>query len=87
MTRFILGVLTTASATIAIFFLKFCREGKDRLFAFFAAAFGVLSVDWLARAFLEPRHESQHYLFLIRLVAFLLIIAGIVDKNRSRPGS
>ena len=85
MTLFIYGVLTAISATIAIFFLKFFRESKDRLFGFFAAAFAVLAVDWLAHALLAPRHESQHYLFLIRLVAFVLIIAGIVDKNRSRP--
>lgn len=85
MTLFIYGVLTAISATIAIFFLKFFRKSKDRLFGFFAAAFAVLAVDWLAHALLAPRHESQHYLFLIRLVAFVLIIAGIVDKNRSRP--
>ena len=84
MTLFIYGVLTAISATIAIFFLKFFRESKDRLFGFFAAAFAVLAVDWLAHALLVPRHESQHYLFLIRLVAFVLIIAGIVN-NRSRP--
>ena len=82
---FIYGLLTAISATIALFFLKFFRESKDRLFGFFAAAFGVLAIDWLAHGLLIPRHESQHYLFLIRLVAFVLIIAGIVDKNRSRP--
>ena len=84
MTRFLLGSLTALSATISIFFLKFQRESKDRLFGFFAAAFGVLAIDWLAHALVNPRHESQHYLFLIRLLAFLLILAGIADKNRSR---
>lgn len=83
MSRFILGLLTALSATIALFFLKFQRESKDRLFGFFAAAFGVLAIDWLAHALVNSRHESQHYLFLIRLLAFLLILAGIADKNRS----
>jgi len=85
MTLFIDGALAAISATVAIFFLKFFRDTKDRLFAFFAAAFAVLAADWVAHATVIPRHESQHYLFLIRLVAFVLIIAGIVDKNRSRP--
>ena len=85
MQGFLLGMLTAFSASISLFFLKFFRESKDRLFGFFAAAFGVLAIDWLAHGLLIPRHESQHYLFLIRLVAFVLIIAGIVDKNRSRP--
>ncbi len=84
MNRFFLGLLTALSATAAVFFLKFWKESKDRLFGFFSAAFGVLAVDWLVRALVNVQHESQHYLYLIRLLAFLLIIAGIADKNRSR---
>jgi len=84
MNRFLFGMLAACSAAIALFFLKFLRESRDRLYGFFSAAFAVLTVDWLTRAVLSPRHESQHYLFLIRLLAFLLIIAGIVAKNRSR---
>jgi hypothetical protein len=45
---------------------------------------GPPSADWLARALPNPRHESQHHPYLIRLLAFLLILAGIADKNRSR---
>jgi hypothetical protein len=26
--------------------------------------------------------ESRHYVYVLRLLAFLLLIAGIVDKNR-----
>jgi hypothetical protein len=84
MNRFLFGMLTAFTAAIAVFFLKFMRESKDRLYGFFSAAFAVLAIDWLAHALFTPRHDSQHYLFLIRLLAFLLIIAGIVDKNRSR---
>lgn len=84
MNRFLLGTLAAFSAAIALFFLKFLRESRDRLYGFFSAAFGVLTFDWIARALLTPRHESQHYMFLIRLLAFLLIIAGIAAKNRGR---
>jgi len=84
MNRFFLGTLAAFSAVIALFFLKFLRETRDRLYGFFSAAFGVLTVDWIARAVLTPRHESQHYMFLLRLLAFLLIIAGVVAKNRRR---
>jgi len=85
MSRFLLGVLAAFSGTIAVFFLKFLRESKDRLFGFFSAGFAVLGLDWAVHAVVVPRHESQHYLFLLRLVAFLLIIAGIVAKNRPSP--
>ena len=84
MTRFLFGVLAAFSVTIAVFFLKFLRESKDKLFGFFSAAFAVLGADWALHAIVVPRHESQHYLFLVRLLAFLLIIAGIIAKNRSR---
>jgi hypothetical protein len=84
MNRFLLGMLAAFSAAIALFFLQFLRESKDRLYGFFSAAFGVLTLDWLARAAVDPRHESQHYLFLLRLLSFLLIIAGILAKNSSR---
>ena len=84
MNHFLLGILVAFSAAIAVLFLKLWRQSRDRLFGFFAAAFVMLAVDWSAQAVLSPRHESQHYLFLIRLVAFLMIIAGIVSKNRSR---
>ena len=81
MSRFLSGMLAAFALAIAVFFLKFMRESKDRLFGFFAAAFAVLAVDWAAHALVNA---SQHYLFVIRLVSFLLIIAGVVDKNRSR---
>jgi hypothetical protein len=84
MNDFISGVLSAFSATIALFFLRFYRESKDRLFAFFSAAFGLLALDWLAMCLVSPPHESQHYVFLFRFLAFVLIAAGVVDKNRAR---
>ena len=84
MNQFLLGMLVAFSAAISVLFLKFWRGSRDRLFAFFSAAFALMAIDWLTHALVSPRHESQHYLFVIRVVAFLLIIAGIVSKNRSR---
>jgi hypothetical protein len=34
-------------------------------------------------AFTEPVEESRTGLYLVRLFAFLLILWGIIDKNRS----
>jgi hypothetical protein len=85
MNSFLGGVLVAFSAALALLFLKFWRTSRDSLFAFFSAAFAMLGIEWLAHAFLNPPRESQHYLFVFRLVAFLLIIAGIASKNRSRP--
>jgi hypothetical protein len=83
--QFILGALTMASCVIGLFFLRFWRQSGDRLLLVFATAFFVLAVDWGVRGALEPTVETRHYFFLIRLVAFVLLVIGIIDKNRGRP--
>ncbi len=77
-----LGALTMASITAIVFFLRFWRTSRDRLFLFFAGAFAVLAVDWVAVAAFGQLESVRHYVYLVRAGAFLLIILGIVDKNR-----
>ncbi len=76
------GALTIESWAIALFFLRFWRESGDRLFVVFTVAFLVLGLDWGLRGVWTPPAETRHYFYLVRLVAFALLIAGIVDKNR-----
>ena len=86
MHQFIAGMLTMASAVVALFFLRYWRSSRDRLFAFFAAAFAAMAVEWAAVA-ARPDVEGFGYaIHLLRLLAFLLIIAGIIDKNRRPEG-
>jgi hypothetical protein len=85
MHQFLLGTLTFACLAIALFFLRFWRDSGDRLLLVFATAFFVLGVDFALRGIWEPSGETRHYFFLVRLAAFVLLIIGIVDKNRSRP--
>jgi hypothetical protein len=82
MNIFLWGALTLASSVAGLFFLHFWRTSRDRLFAFFAAAFWVLALNWLALGVTNSTFEHIHYVYGLRLVAFVLIIAGIVDKNR-----
>ena len=53
-------------------------------FALFAAAFLILSVNWLLVAILQPPSESRPFFYLLRLAAFGLIIVAVADKNRPR---
>jgi hypothetical protein len=76
------GALTMVSATIGLMFLKFWRRTGDRLFALFGTAFFVFALNWLVLAAVQPSDESRHYAYLIRLFAFVLLLVGIVDKNR-----
>ena len=80
---FVYGATAMACAAIVLFFLRFWRETRDRLFLLFAAAFMVLAVNRVALATLRPAAENVPYLYALRLVAFALIAFAIVDKNRS----
>jgi uncharacterized membrane protein HdeD (DUF308 family) len=71
----------------ALFFLRFWKETSDRLFALFAVAFAVLGVNRVLLTYFEEPHEARTLLYLVRLLAYLLMLAAIVDKNRARPRS
>jgi hypothetical protein len=78
------GAVTMGYAVAGLFFLRFWRETRDRLFLIFAGAFWLLGLQRLALAFTPDMIEDDTGLYLVRLFAFLLILAAIVDKNRSR---
>jgi hypothetical protein len=76
------GALATACWVAGLFFLKFWRVSKDRFFLFFLLAFWVLSLNWIVLIVEQPILESRQDAYVIRLLAFVLIIVGVVDKNR-----
>jgi hypothetical protein len=83
---FLQTVSATAAVAAGLFFFRFWRESGDRLFAFFGAGFWMLAVSWALLALVNPSDETRPYVYAIRLVAFLLMIVGMVDKNRARAG-
>ncbi len=84
MRTFMWGVLAMASLVSATFFLRFWRESQERLFAFFALAFAGLAANWVGLAIINhPTDEaSQEYAYVVRLIAFVILLIGIIDKNR-----
>ena len=84
MKPFCWGMLTMAGLVASLFFVRYWRVTGDRLFAFFAVAFALLAINWLALGAVDPTFEARHLIYLVRLAAFVLIIVGIVDKNRSQ---
>lgn len=77
--QFLSGVLVMGYIVAGLFFLKFWRESRDRLFAWFAAAFVILAIQRVLVALL-PAPSSGVY--IVRLAAFVLILWAIVEKNR-----
>ena len=78
------GALAAGSLTVGLFFFRFWRQTRDRLFAFFAAAFALLALNAVALGLTDRAGEFRVALYGIRLVAFLVILYAIYDKNRSR---
>ena len=84
--QFLWGMLTMAHLVAALLLVKFWSISRDRLFLFFAGAFAALAANWAGLALIDPALELQHYVYSIRLAAFLLLIVGIIDKNRRSNG-
>jgi hypothetical protein len=80
---FLLGVIVTASLTAGAFFLRFWRQTRDILFLAFAAAFIIEGLNRIGFLFVERPNEGSPTIYLVRLIAFLLILAAIVRKNRA----
>ena len=76
------GALVFGYATIALYFMRFWSDTRDRLFLFFSSSFVLLAIQRLAIATTRETMENQTIFYVMRLVAFLLIIVAIVDKNR-----
>jgi uncharacterized membrane protein HdeD (DUF308 family) len=82
-TQVVSGAITMGYMVVGLFFLRFWRETRDRLFAIFAFAFWLLGVQRIVLVLTHQTAESGTGFYLVRLFAFLLILAAIIDKNRS----
>lgn len=89
MSQVLSGIIIAGYAAAGLFFLRFWRDTRDRLFAIFATSFWLLCVQRILLV-AEPGDasgENTAYLYLVRLLAFVLLLVGIVDKNRSSDQS
>jgi hypothetical protein len=80
---FFSGAVTMGYALAGLFFLRFWHRSRDRLFLAFAGAFWLLTLQTMS-AIIDISDEPRSWIFVLRLAAFLLIIAAVVAKNRHR---
>lgn len=76
------AVTATAAFANGLFFLRFWRDSRDRFFGWFGVSFWMLALSWFLLAVFNPEGDPRAYVYAIRLVAFLLLILAILDKNR-----
>ena len=83
---FLLGIIVASTLAAATFFLKFWRRTRDPLFLAFGVAFLIEAVNRCFVLFIEKPYEGNPWIYAIRLASYLVILFGIVHKNRRRPG-
>jgi hypothetical protein len=75
-------------AVAGLLFLRHWRSTGDRLLAYFAASFWLMAVNRVALVAIGDAHEASTLIYVVRLAAFLLIIAGVAAKNlEARDGA
>jgi TRAP-type C4-dicarboxylate transport system permease small subunit len=81
------GAIIMGYLIAALLFLRLWRRVSDRLFLFFSGAFALMALNQGILAVGEIPHEERSWVYLIRLLAFSLIILAILLKNtESRRG-
>ena len=76
------GAIACASMTAALFFLRFWNHTRDRFFLFFALSFAIEGVNRVILYLSVGPNEDAPVYYLVRLLAYGLIVAAIIDKNR-----
>jgi hypothetical protein len=82
-TTFLGGAAFAAYLVIAYLFWRAWQDTRDRLFKLFSAAFAALGVERLILVLVGAENESIHFVYIVRLLAFTLIIWAIIEKNRT----
>jgi hypothetical protein len=80
--QFLSGATMMGWFVSGLFFFRFWKKSRDRLFLMFAIAFFVLGINRVGLTFSDE--EFRPFLYGIRLVAFVIILVAIIDKNRSK---
>lgn len=81
MNSMLMGLIIAGNLVAGLFFFRFWRNSRDRFFLFFALSFWMEAVNRTALGLLESS-ELEPMFYLLRVVAYGLIVAAILQKNR-----
>jgi len=79
---FLGGAATLGFVVAGLFFLRFWQRTRDGLFLSFAAAFWLLGLNQALIALANIPVEERSWVYLLRLLAFGIILVSIFRKNR-----
>jgi hypothetical protein len=82
MNEIMVGAIAAGSIAVSLFFFRFWRSTRDRFFLLFALSFLIEGVNRVVLYESVGLSEDAPVYYIIRLVAYGLILAAIIDKNR-----
>ena len=81
---FLLGAIFFASFVVGLLFLRFYVSTGDRFFLYFAASFWIEGFNRLYNAYTDSLYVDRTEMYVVRLIAYGLILIAIWEKNRPR---
>ena len=87
MTDALSGIVMVGFVLAAALFFQRARESGDRLFLAFAIALALLAVNQVLVIWLGDDDENIGYAYLLRVVAFLVVLAALVPRALRRRDS
>jgi len=79
---FLLGALAMGDCIAGLFFFRYWLVTQDRFFLYFAASFTIQMVCRMLLIATTTNSESEPLVYAFRLLSYMVILAGIVEKNR-----
>jgi hypothetical protein len=86
MIDFLSGAVALAFLLAGVYFLRFWRRTRDRLFLHFAVAFWLFMLNQILATIFGSGSERD-YTYILRVLGFIWILVAIVDKNTFAPKS
>ena len=80
----LLGAIACASLVAALLFWRYWLSSRDRFFLLLGASFLIEALNRVHMALAPSSDESEPVTYLVRLLAYGLIVAAVWDKNRGR---
>jgi NADH:ubiquinone oxidoreductase subunit 3 (subunit A) len=80
MNTFLNGIIFASAFAATVFFFNSWKKTRDQLFLCFSLAFALFGIERIVLSFWSI--GLKYDVYLIRLVAFLLILIAIGLKNR-----
>lgn len=83
MVEFFSGITLMSCFVAVLYFHRFWKQTGDRFFILFALGFGIFGVNRIAITLFNNENENNALFYSLRLLAFILILYAIIDKNRA----